>query len=104
MITMPATVKNERGIHCRPSALILKHTEGYEGVIHVSAESGEADLTSIVVLLTLALECGHQLQIQVQGLQEEKMCRELVALFETEFDFPPIDDGAVPNSEEAKQQ
>jgi len=84
-----ATVHNEHGIHCRPSSVIMKAVKGYEGDIRIVAESGETDLRSIYGLLSLGLEKGATVTIQVDGPDEEAVCRQLEELFEKKFDFPP---------------
>lgn len=88
MTEASATVRNEQGIHCRPSAQIIKETEGYEGVVKVSNESGDCDLRSVMDLLMLALGKGSVVRIEVDGPGEVEFCRKLVDLFEYHFDFP----------------
>jgi phosphocarrier protein HPr len=87
MVERHATVRNTHGIHCRPSALILRHVQSYGGIIHVCGESGETDLRSVISLLGLGLSEGHSVDIQVTGPDEDRVADELVELFEREFDF-----------------
>ena len=89
MVEATATVQNAQGIHCRPSAVILKAAEEYAGDIVVSNRNGEADLSSVLQLLGLGLCSGDRVNIRVSGPDEEAMCRRFVELFETRFDFPP---------------
>ena len=89
MIERSATVRNEMGIHCRPSAVILEAVKDYEGVILVTSESGDANLKSVLELISLGLFRGADVTIRVEGPDEEAMCSRLVELFETHFDFPP---------------
>lgn len=89
MVEAPAIVTNAAGIHCRPSAVIIKEVMNYPGVIHVTANSRESDLRSVMSLLALGLQQGTTLTIRVSGPDEEVFCRKLVALFQTHFDFPP---------------
>ena len=89
MVELTAIVRNHQGIHCRPSAVIVKMAEKYEGKITVRAENGAADCRSIMGLLCLGLEEGVELTVQATGPDEETMCRKIVGLFETHFDFPP---------------
>ena len=84
-----AVVQNEAGIHCRPSAVLIKEGSAYSGKILVTAETGSCNLTSALDLIILGLECGVEVTIQVEGPDEEAYCRKLVELFETHFDFPP---------------
>ena len=90
MIEKKATVKNGAGIHCRPSAVIIKAVAGYAGKIFIdSPDHGSCDLRSVLDLITLGLEKGARLTIRVTGPDEEAMAQKLVELFETVFDFPP---------------
>jgi len=89
MVELKATIQNVQGIHCRPSAVIVKYVADYTGDIRVRGEKGETSLRSILELMTLELFPGSELTIQVSGPGEETFCMDLVALFETHFDFPP---------------
>ncbi len=91
MIEMQATIRNAQGIHCRPSAVIMKETQKYDGEVRVLSDKADCDLRSVMGLLALGLERGEVITIRVDGNGEEEMCKRLVALFETEFDFPPRD-------------
>jgi phosphotransferase system HPr (HPr) family protein len=84
-----AIIQNAQGIHCRPSAVIVKHVTGYDGKITVSSDRGIANLSSIMELMTLELYPGSEVTIRVDGPEEERVCQELVELFESHFDFPP---------------
>ncbi len=89
MVEVKAVVQNEAGIHCRPSAILVKEGCAYEGEILITAESGTCTLTSALEMIMLGLEKGAEVQIQVSGPNEEEMAHKLVDLFETHFDFPP---------------
>lgn len=90
MIEKKAIIQNEQGIHCRPSAMIVRFVDSYEGDIRVRAERGETSLRSILELMSMELYPGVEVTIQVTGPDEEEFCHDLVALFETHFDFPPV--------------
>ncbi len=89
MRKMKAVVQNAQGIHCRPSALIVKFASEYDGSITVTGERGATSLRSIMELMTLELYPDSEVMIQVEGPDEDQICQELVSLFETHFDFPP---------------
>jgi phosphocarrier protein len=89
MIEQSATIQNEQGIHCRPSALILNAIQGFEGDISIQADDQLVPLKSVLDLMSLGLEQGRTITIRVDGGDEESMCQRLVELFETNFDFPP---------------
>jgi phosphocarrier protein HPr len=89
MVEAKATIQNEAGIHCRPSAILVKEGIAYPGEILVTAEAGTCTLTSALELIMLGLEPQTEVKIQVSGPDEEVFCKKLVELFETHFDFPP---------------
>ncbi len=89
MFSASATVRNEYGIHCRPSALIVKECQGYSGIIQVEASDGRvADAKNMLAIIGLGVACGQNVTILVTGPDEERVCRRIVELFRTEFDFP----------------
>ena len=89
MVERDATIRNSAGIHCRPSATIVKTLSGYSGEVVVTAPGGSCDPRSIMELLALCLEPGTKIRIRVTGPDEELVARDLVELFEKHFDFPP---------------
>ena len=90
MIERTATIRNGQGIHCRPSAKIVTEASRHPCLIRVLAESGEADLRSLLSLVSLGLQEGTTIRIQVTGEDESDVCNRIVDLFETQFDFPPL--------------
>jgi phosphotransferase system HPr (HPr) family protein len=92
MFELQATIKNQQGIHCRPSAVIMKSIDGYQGRISLQTDKAECDSLSILGLMSMGLEYDEVVTIQVEGDQEEHICNGLVTQFETIFDFPPEDD------------
>ena len=89
MITGKATVKNEAGIHCRPTAIIIQTAAEYSGAITVTGERGETTLQSALEIMMLGLAHGASVTIQVEGPDEEVTLKKFIDLFEFEFDFPP---------------
>ena len=89
MFESKATILNEAGIHCRPSAILVKEGMAYSGEILVTAEAGTCTLTSALELIMLGLEPHTEVTIQVVGPEEDVFGKKLVELFETHFDFPP---------------
>jgi len=93
MVEKTATIRNEQGIHCRPSTVIVKVAkEHYENEITVTSRKGKTDLRSVIGLVGLELLPGVKVKIRVSGPDEETLCRKFVDLFETRFDFPPRED------------
>jgi phosphocarrier protein len=90
MVTKNAIIKNSAGIHCRPSAIIIKFAADYKGDIEVEAKGESTALRSVLELISMGLEQGEEITICVEGENEDEFAQQLADLFETEFDFPPI--------------
>ncbi len=91
MIERHAMIQNMQGIHCRPSAVIIKESQDYPGIVEVSNGTHSCDLKSVLGLLSLGLQKGSEVRIRVSGPDEEEMGGRLAALFSKHFDFPPRD-------------
>ena len=88
MTSKPAYVINGYGIHCRPSAIIVKEARQYNAEIQVIGEDGqEADAKNSLELIGLAVTQGQTVTIKVSGENEEAVCNRMVELFETNYDF-----------------
>jgi phosphocarrier protein HPr len=88
MVEVKAVIKNEAGIHCRPTALLTQAAAGYKGTITVIAPAGTCHLGSALELMILGLEQGSQITIQAEGPDEAATAAKFKELFETEFEFP----------------
>ena len=89
MVERTATIVNSAGIHCRPSAAIVKDLNGYAGDITLATAEGSCDPRSIMELLALCLQEGTAVRVRVEGPDEVQVADRLVTLLETHFDFPP---------------
>jgi phosphocarrier protein HPr len=94
MVQRTATIRNTNGIHCRPSAEIVRFAKDYPGRIKVTVGRTTTDLRSILELMSMGLAKDTPVKIEVRGADEEKFSQALVELFERRFDFPPRDASA----------
>lgn len=85
-----AIIANAQGIHCRPSALIVKEFMGYPGTIRITNGNGSCDVSSVMQLLSLEMHPGNKVKIEVMGENEVATADRLVELFQTHFDYPAI--------------
>ena len=53
MVHVEAVAKNEAGIHCRPSAMLIQERAAYDGYVMVHSESGSSTLQSLWSVLCL---------------------------------------------------
>jgi phosphocarrier protein len=84
-----ATIRNEAGIHCRPSTHIVKTLQDCPAEVRIiKTGEGESDLRSMLSLMMLGLTCDSEVEVEVNGPEEEEWCRKVVELLEKEYDFP----------------
>lgn len=89
MLEKKIVIRNTAGIHCRPSSVIVSGKDEFPGVtFNVITENGTTDLSGILGLLALGLQCGDEITLQVSGGDEAAALEAIGALFEKEFDFP----------------
>ncbi len=89
MIHKIATIRNEMGIHVRPTGVIIDEMNNINAQIKVCAKGLESDVKDHISILAMGLCKGDSVDIYVSGENEECISNKLVDLFEREFDFPP---------------
>ena len=88
MVERTTVVKNEAGIHCRPSTEILTTVQKFSNVkVFVEAKGERVELNSMLGLLGLGLAYGDEVKIIVEGNEEEEVCDLIAELFAFNFDF-----------------
>ena len=93
MVEVKAVIKNEAGIHCRPTAVITQAAAEVDAVVTVVSPGGTCELGSALELLMLGLEQNTQITLQVEDPDEEAVAVQFQKLFETNFDFPDAGQG-----------
>jgi len=61
----------------------------YPGKVTLVTPDAEILVESPVSIIMMGLAQGDEVEIRVDGPDEETMCGTLVELFERKFDFPP---------------
>ena len=79
-------VTNEVGLHARPAALFVKEAGLFKSDVRVrngTTDSDWVDAKSILSVLTLGVEKGHEIEITAEGLDETQAARALEKLIHT---------------------
>ena len=78
------TIRNNAGIHCRPSGVILTAIKN-EFPDHtfrlITADGCVTEIDSILTLISMALSKGTSLRLTVDGVDEERAIRRIGDLF-----------------------
>jgi phosphocarrier protein len=85
MIEKTIQVENRLGLHARPSAMLVKVATKYRSDFHIEKEGMKVNGKSIMGVMMLAAECGAELNLKIDGPDEEYLLREIEQLFNERF-------------------
>lgn len=85
MIQKELTVTNPKGIHARPSALIMEAARSYSSRITLEFQGMTADATDIMEVLSLGVAFGNTLLVSVDGDDEKAAMDRIEAIFTLNF-------------------
>ncbi len=86
-VTMRITT--DAGLHARPAALFVEQTSQLSADISIrnlTTNSEWVDAKSILNVLTLGVEMDHQIELRIEGEDEQKALENLTALIEFGLD------------------
>lgn len=90
MITKDITVTNPKGIHARPSALIVQTAMDFHSEITLELDGSSADARQIIDVLSLGAHCGAVLKVTVSGPDEKDALKTLEEIFALNFNDDPM--------------
>ena len=77
-------IRNEAGLHARPSSLFVQIAGEYDANVTVVSEGEEVNSKSIMWLMLLAAEKGRKLKLIADGPQENEVLNALKKLIEVD--------------------
>lgn len=87
MIQRMIRIENELGLHARAAARLVKLTSGFESSVRLAKLNSrqEIDGKSILGILLLAAARGTQIQVSVEGRDEEEAMKAIQDLVANKF-------------------
>ncbi|MDR3552591.1 MAG: HPr family phosphocarrier protein [Clostridia bacterium] len=87
MYSRRVLVQNKTGLHARPASDFVRCASKYKSGISIrrTDEEDAANAKSIIMLLSLGMGCGTEVEISAQGEDETQAVDGLVALIESRF-------------------
>ena len=87
MYTKTTKIKNPTGLHARPASDFVACAAKFKSsiLIKIIGDENEVDAKSIVMILTLGLAQGTEIQISAHGEDEAAAVDTLIALVESGF-------------------
>ena len=92
MQTEHLKVINEVGLHARPAALFVNAASSFQASVlirNATTSSDWMDGKSILGVLVLGVEKGHEIDLQIEGPDEVEAKQALSALILSDFAAPP---------------
>lgn len=87
MIKKKVTVVNESGLHARPAAALVKCASRFKSDFFIHMYGYQINGKSILGVLTLAAEQGAELELEVDGSDEQEAMKAIVTLIENGFEI-----------------
>ncbi|MBU2483280.1 MAG: HPr family phosphocarrier protein [Proteobacteria bacterium] len=78
-------IKNRLGLHARPAAMLVQITTRHASKVMIHKDDQEVDGKSIMGLMTLAAECGSEIKIVADGVDEQQVLDEIAGLIDNKF-------------------
>jgi phosphocarrier protein HPr len=85
MIKSNITISNKLGLHARASAKLTKLAGGFASDIHLSRNGRRVNAKSIMGVMMLAAGIGSEIEIEVEGSDEQQAMDALRALIDGKF-------------------
>ncbi len=89
MITKTLTVTNKLGIHARPAGLIVDTTSQMKSDVTFIFDGTRANAKSILNVMMLAVPPGSEIEVEIEGDDEEETFQKLEQLFHDNFNEEP---------------
>ena len=86
MVKKTVTVKNEAGLHARPSSVLVKTASKFESDFYISMYGYKVNGKSILGVMTLAAESGAEMELIFEGEDEQEALTAISELFENKFE------------------
>lgn len=86
MIRRKVSIVNEAGLHARPAAALVKLASKYEAEFFIHMYGHRVNGKSILGVMTLAAEQGAELELELDGPDEEEAADAIAGLIENGFD------------------
>jgi len=87
IIERNATLKNSRGLHARPAAMLVSAAKEFKSEITFSKDSDTVNAKSIMGVLMLAAPTGANISIRANGEDADRAVDALHTLIEKEMEY-----------------
>lgn len=83
MVSKKVVVQNETGLHARPAAEFVKFCMQFSEKIVLKSDGKEINTKSIISILAAGITKGDEIEIEVTGENENKVCDDVIRYIES---------------------
>ncbi|MDZ7718993.1 MAG: HPr family phosphocarrier protein [Balneolaceae bacterium] len=87
MVSKKVVVKNESGLHARPASTLVKTASNFKSDFFIKMYGYKVNGKSILGVMTLAAESGAEMELVLEGPDEEEALEKISDLFENKFNM-----------------
>lgn len=85
MIKTQISISNKLGLHARASAKLTKLAGGFQSEVHLSRNGRRVNAKSIMGVMMLAAGLGSEIEIEIDGADEQPAMAAIRALIDGKF-------------------
>ncbi|WP_418318468.1 HPr family phosphocarrier protein [Piscinibacter sakaiensis] len=85
MIKTPVNISNKLGLHARASAKLSKLAGSFKSEVFLARDGRRVNAKSIMGVMMLAAGMGSELELEVDGSDEESAAEAILALINDKF-------------------
>jgi phosphocarrier protein len=85
MIKTAFTISNRLGLHARASAKLTKLASGFASEVHLARNGRRVNAKSIMGVMMLAAGMGSEVELEVDGPDEQAAAKAIVELVNDKF-------------------
>jgi len=85
MIRKKVTIKNDAGLHARPASALVKLASKFKSDFYIHMYGYRVNGKSILGVMTLAAEKGAELELELDGPDEQEAVASIVELIDSGF-------------------
>ena len=78
-------IGNKIGLHARPASVLINNAVQFDSEMKMIYENQEANLKSIISLMSLAVGPGEEVTIKAEGEDEEAALNKVIEVIENQF-------------------
>lgn len=86
MVIKKVKVLNEAGLHARPSSVLVKTASKFKSEFYIRMYGYKVNGKSILGVMTLAADHGAEMELILEGPDEEAAADMIAGLFENQFE------------------